>query len=113
MTDCKNLIIKDIVYSDMTLAALHEKEWVEKINAICKIKQFPDEDEDILDFLFMSDCEGKISAKTCKKIYDLIKDVDFGGRIFTYTAHSDHKDYEHLKEFLLECSKKRACMRWR
>lgn len=77
-----------------------------------KIKQFPDEDEDILNFLFASDCEGKISYKTCKKIYDLIKDVDFGGRTFTYMAYSDGKDYERFKEFLRECYRKRTCMRW-
>lgn len=100
------------VYSDMTLAVMHKKEWVTKINAILEIKQFPDEDEDILNFLFASDCEGKISYKTCKKIYDLIKDVDFGGRTFTYMAYSDGKDYENFKEFLRECYRKRTCMRW-
>ena len=100
------------VYSDMKMCALYTSEWTAKINAICNLKQFPDEDKDILDFFFESDCEGKISYKTCKKIYDLIKDIDFGGRIFTYAACSDGKDYEHLKEFLNECYRKRVSMRW-
>lgn len=100
------------VYSDMKMCALYTSEWTAKINAICNLKQFPDEDKDILDFFFESDCEGKISYKTCKKIYDLIKDIDFGGRIFTYAACSDGKDYEHLKEFLNECYQKRVSMRW-
>ena len=100
------------VYSDMKMCALYTSEWTEKINEICNLKHFPDEDEDILDFFFASDCAGKISYKTCGKIYYLIKDVDFGERIFTYAAHSDGKDYERLKEFLHECYRKRACMRW-
>ena len=70
--------------------------------------------EDVLDFLYAPDCDGgKVSYKTCKKIYDLIKDFDFKGDIFTYAAHSDGKDYEHFKEFLLECYSHRRNMIWR
>ena len=69
-------------------------------------------DQDIVDFLFASDCAGSISPKTCKKIYDIIKDIDFHGEIFTYATHSDGKDYEHLKDFLLDCYKRRAKARW-
>lgn len=70
-------------------------------------------DEDIVEFLFAIDCGGEISYKTCKKIYDIIKDIDFGNEIFTYVAHSDGGDYERLKEFLLDCYKRRAKARWR
>lgn len=80
---------------------------------ILKNERFKDEDADIVAFLFASDCEGAISHKTCKKIYDLIKDVDFGEKIFTYGAYSDGKDYEHLKEFLLECYSHRRKAYWR
>lgn len=86
-------------------------EYNEKANKILRDKRFK-EDEDIIDFLFASDCEGKISYKTCKKIYDLIKNIDFGKRIFTYAAHSDGKDYEKFKNFLLECYKYRRNMIW-
>lgn len=65
----------------------------------------------LLDFLFASDCGGEISYKTCKKIYDLINNIDFGNEIFTYGAHSDGKDYEYFKEFLLECYSHRRKMR--
>ena len=81
-------------------------------NKILSDKRFKDEDADILDFLFASDCGGEISHKTCKKIYNLIKDIDFGGKIFTYGAHSDGKDYEKFKEFLLECYRYHRKMRW-
>ena len=76
-------------------------------------ERFKQEDEDIVEFLFASDCAGSISHKTCKKIYDLIKDIDFGERIFTYAAYSNGKDYERFKQFLLECYKHRRKMRWR
>lgn len=69
-------------------------------------------DEDIVDFLLASDCEGEISYETCKKIYDLIKDIDYGDEIFTYVAYSDGKDYEHFKDFLLDCYKRRENMEW-
>ena len=68
-------------------------------------------DEDIVKFLYMSDCEGKISYKVCKKIYDLIKDVDFENKCFRYAAYS-HNDYGEFKEFLKECFSKRRQMRW-
>ena len=70
-------------------------------------------DQDVLEFLFASDCEGKISHRTCKKIYDLIKDIDFDGKIFTYAGHSDGNDYAKLKEFLCECYTHRRKLRWR
>ena len=38
--------------------------------------------EKVLDFLYASDCGGKIDYKTCKEIYDLIKDVDFENKGF-------------------------------
>ena len=69
-------------------------------------------DCDILDFLFMSDIEGSISYRTCKKIYDLIKDIDFGSKGFRYGAYQ-HNDYEEFKQFLQECYKYRRKMRWR
>lgn len=84
-----------------------------KTEKILSHKRFEQEDEDIIDFLFASDCGGAISHRTCKKIYDLIKNIDFGNDIFTYSAYSDGKDYERLKAFLLDCYKHRRKLRWR
>lgn len=69
-------------------------------------------DSDVLDFLFQSDVEGAVSYQTCKKIYLLIKDIDFGKKGFRYGAYY-HNDYEEFKEFLLECYRHRRKMRWR
>lgn len=66
---------------------------------------------DVLDFLYMPDTGGSISYKTCKKIYDLIKNVDFKNDGFRYTAYR-HDDYGEFKAFLKECYAKRRKMRW-
>ena len=94
------------------LSRLKSRVSAKQADEILKDERFKDEDKDILDFLFASDCDGKCSYKTAKKIYDLIKDVDFGGKIFTYTAYSDGKDYENFKEFLKECYQKHRTIIW-
>lgn len=105
-----------VIYSYGLLATWKPKDLEKRLNNILTLKnktgEIKDCDNDILDFLFESDCEGKASYETCKKIYDLIKDIDFTGKIFTYGAYSDGKDYEYFKEFLKECYDKRAMMLW-
>lgn len=68
-------------------------------------------DFDVLDFLFQPDTAGSVSYRTCRKIYGVIKDVDFGNKGFRYAAYR-HNDYEEFKEFLLECYRHRRKMRW-
>ena len=74
-------------------------------------KHLDEKYKDVLDFLYMSDCEGSISYKACKEIYNLIKDVDFGNKGFRYIVYR-HDDYEELKAFLKQCYSKRRKMRW-
>lgn len=77
-------------------------------NSIIEYKSL---DSDIVKFLYMPDTEGRISYKVCKKIYEIIKDEDFGNKGFRYAAYS-HNDYEEFKDFLCECFLKRKSMRW-
>lgn len=100
------------IYADTLFALRDEQAYVNKTNEILKDERFHDYDEDILDFLYASDCSGKCGYKTCGKIYNLIKNIDYEGEIFTYGALSDGKDYEHLKSFLKECYQKRRMMIW-
>lgn len=67
--------------------------------------------KDIIDFLYMSDCGGKVSYKTCKQIFEIIKNVDFGNKGFRYAKYSNN-DYEEFKGFLKECYSKHRNMRW-
>lgn len=89
-------------------------EFFDKIcNDMLSDERFKEEDNDIIEFLFMPDSDGKIKYRTCGKLYNLIKDIDFKDEIFVYGTHSDGKDYEYLKEFLHECYSHRRNMRWR
>lgn len=98
-----------------TLAYCHTVEQYEAHDRISQlfVDDFDPDDAGIIDFLYQSDCEGSISYKTCKKIYDLIKDVDYSGQRFVYATVSDGKDYEHLKEFLRDCYRYHRKAYWR
>lgn len=73
-------------------------------------ERLKDGDEDILDFLYAPDCGGKISYKTCKKIYELIKDTDCK-YCLRYAAYS-HNDWADFKQLLKECYSHRASLVW-
>lgn len=70
-----------------------------------------DEYADVIQFLYSPDTGGSIPYTTCRSIYNLIKDVDFGNKAFRYAAYA-HNDYEEFKAFLEECVSKRHEMRW-
>lgn len=84
----------------------------QKMNQILADKRFEGKD-DILDFFFASDCEGAIPYKTCKKLYDIIKDVDFqSGFQYANFSNGIEKDWKDLKEFFLGCYKAKVSARW-
>jgi hypothetical protein len=64
---------------------------------------FCDEDEDILDFLFASDCGGKLSYKKCKRLYNLINKSE--NIIYNEPLNEDDKDedLDDFKELLKDC----------
>ena len=49
------------------------KEFDKRTNEILKKEIFKNEDEDLIDFFFASNCGGKCRYRISKKIYDLIK----------------------------------------
>lgn len=75
-----------------------------------RLKEKTKKDTDILDFLFESDCEGQISYKTCKKIYDLIKDTSLNCCL-RYAVYS-HNDWNDFKQLLKECYSHRSNLVW-
>lgn len=89
------------------------EEFDKRTNEILREERFKDEDEDLLDFLFASDGEGKCNYKTCKKIYDLIKDVEYEGKLRYATYPSINKnDWEDFKQLLLDCYSHRSNLTW-
>ena len=99
-------------YDDTYLALTNPNEYNKRINKILNDNRFKEEDEDLLDFLFASDCGGKCNYKVARKIYNLIKNIEFNEETFTYKVHSNKKDYESFKEFLKECYQKRRTIIW-
>lgn len=97
-------------YETLFNATVDFKAFNAKTREILSDDRFKDEDQDIVDFLFASDCEGSIDYKTCKKIYELIKDNNEPAQL-RYALFS-HNDWEDFKQLLKECYSHRSKMRW-
>ena len=72
-------------------------------------------DADIADFMFMSDCEGKVNYKTCKKLAMLLKILleteDLSQVTLRYAAYSQN-DWQDLLALFQGCYSHRAALRW-
>ena len=89
-------------------------EWKAKISErIINKKCLYEEYDDVLDFLFMSDTEGKISYKTCRKISGLLENCmpELKGKSFRYASQAGN-DYEDFIKFLKDCVRYHRNMRW-
>lgn len=100
-------IYRKILYTDRAQDVVEEMdEWVEAHRP-----SLHKNIDAVVEFLLMPDCDGAINHKTCKAIYDIIKDIDFGGKIFQYSTIATD-DYERFKTFLLDCYSHHKYMRW-
>ena len=94
----------------------HTKEEGDENDRLCEMyieaQGLEKEYEDVLDFLYASDCDGKISYKTCKKIADLLEPCmpTLKTKIFRYVKYA-HNDYEEFIAFLKECYRYHRNMR--
>lgn len=75
--------------------------WIEKFSL----------DEDIIDFLYQPDCKGKISPKTCRKIYLLVKDYD-DDYTYGYNRPDNNTTFAYFKKILQNCYNKNRILRW-
>ena len=101
-------------YSKLSMAGIWSsqecKEFDAKTHEIFSHERFKNEDADLAEFLFMSDCEGSIGYKTCGKIYNLIKDIK-DDVVLRYAIDYDN-DWEDLKQLLKDCYSHRSKLRW-
>ncbi len=81
-----------------------------KTTKILSDDRFKSEDQDIVDFLFANACDGSINYKTCKKIYELIKDDNEPVQL-RYAFYSNN-DWEDFKQLLKECYSHKSKMCW-
>lgn len=70
-----------------------------------------DDDDIVLDFLFASDCEGKISVKGCRRLYKIIKDYD-DNICYGYIGRNDCAMFKDFKSLVEECAKNRIILKW-
>ena len=67
--------------------------------------------EELLDFLYASDCEGKITPKQCRHIYKVIKDYN-DNLIYGYAGREDGATFEDFKTIVYDCTKRNVQLRW-
>lgn len=96
-------------YGDLPIYMLRGGVWEKRLERIMKEKNI--RAGNIIDFLLMPDSVGSVNYRTCKEIYNLIKDIDFRGKRFSRNEHKAG-DYEDLKVFLRDCIKNQKSMRW-
>lgn len=87
-----------------------EAEYWDKYEEIISRKKLH-KNKAILNFLLASDCNGKRSCGTCKKIYDLIKNTDLSSVGFDADDRLKER-YENFKKLLLECWQNKRYLMW-
>ena len=78
-----------------------------KLNLYFEKGILKEEDNPILDFLFMSDCEGKLPAKSCKVLYNYDDNIKYG-----YCGRPDCAMFSDFKEIVRLCAKNRWVLKW-
>lgn len=70
--------------------------------------------DDVIDFLYASDCEGSCPPDTCARIAGYMEPVldDEGGRVYGYIAHSDAMTFADFYRMLVECAEYRVDFYW-
>lgn len=81
-----------------------------KIEELFQNKTFTDQDNYTLEFLFQSDCDGKISYKDCKRLLEVIG--DYNDNIMYGYLYANHS-FSYFKEMLKDCVTKRRNLYWR
>ena len=65
----------------------------------------------ILDFLYATDCGGKITSKKCEQIYEVIKDYD-DNILYGYAGRKDCAKFKDFKEIVKDCIDNKCNMEW-
>lgn len=89
------------------------KEFDERINNCIQHHKLDKTASDckLLDFFFLSDCEGKITYGACKKLYELLKNEDDDQKL-GYVGKADCATMGDLKNLLLDIYKNKGRLEW-
>lgn len=84
------------------------KEYNKKISELEEKYKIP---HGILDFLYASDCDGKLTYGKCKQIYKVIKDYD-DDILYGYSGIKDCAMFQDFKEIIKDCVDNKCAMEW-
>ena len=84
------------------------QEYNKKISEIEEKLKIP---HGILDFLYASDCNGKLTYGKCKQIYKVIKDYD-DNILYGYSGRKDCAMFKDFKEIIKDCIDNKCSMEW-
>ena len=97
----------------MTLSGEQRKKFFEHYNAeIPKIIKAENVPETAADFLYQSDCDGKIGCDACQTLLDIIGDYD-DEVCYGYIERPDAAMFKDFKVLLEECLKTKSDLVWR
>ena len=65
----------------------------------------------ILDFLYQSDCDGKVDVWTCRAIWDVVKDYD-DDYCYGYAERPDCMMWSDFKQIVQDCIETKTPLRW-
>ena len=74
-------------------------------------EKYNEEKDNILDFLYVSDCNGEMDVEHCKSIYDVIKDYD-DDICYGYCGRPDCAMFKDFKELVKDCIDTNSSMNW-
>ena len=74
-------------------------------------EKYNEEKDNILDFLYESDCNGKMDVEHRKSIYDVIKDYD-DDICYGYCGRPDCAMFNDFKELVKDCIDTNTPMNW-
>lgn len=70
-------------------------------------------DKLIVHFCYQADCDGKVSSRACKRIYECIKDYSEDDKItYGYAAHENCPRFKDIKELIKQCSETKSPLTW-
>ena len=65
----------------------------------------------IPNFIYASDCGGKVSSEQCKQIYEIVKDYD-DEISYGYSGRPDRFMFSDFKDILKDCVENKCDMEW-
>ena len=78
-----------------------------RVIAICEANKL---DEEVVNWLYSSDCGHSTSPKQCRHLWAVIKDYD-DDIIYGYCGRPDAARFKDFKQIVMECAKERRTMR--